>query len=81
MYTQVGGFILYGLTPPEKRGSLGSNALYVAPGCIGSADADHPYTECSVTQLQGIGVELLTVFMLVFVVLAITDEKRESKVI
>ena len=33
------------------------------------------------TDMQGIGVELLTVFLLVFVVLAVTDEKRESKVI
>ena len=33
------------------------------------------------TEGQGIGVELVTVFMLVFVVLAITDEKREGKVL
>ena len=33
------------------------------------------------TEGQGIGVELVTVFMLVIVVLAITDEKRESKVL
>ena len=69
---KVGGFILYGLTPPKLRSTLGSNALF-CPSLLG------PSSGC-VTQLQGIGVELLTVFLLVFVVLAITDEKRESKV-
>jgi len=64
----VGGYILYGLTPPGLRGTLGSNALFC-----------QPYDGGCVTQLQGIGVELLTVFMLVIVVLAITDCKRESK--
>ena len=69
-YPKVGGYILYGLTPPGLRGTLGSNALFC-----------QPYDGGCVTQLQGIGVELLTVFMLVIVVLAITDCKRESKVI
>ena len=45
-------------------------------GTLGS-NALNPY----VSEGQGIGVELVTVFMLVFVVLAITDEKREGKVV
>ena len=73
----VGGYILYLLTPPYLRSSLGSNALHKENStCYGTA-LDCPY---NVTQLQGFGIELMTVFLLVLVVLAITDEKRESKV-
>ena len=65
------------MTPPYLRSSLGSNALHKENAtCYGTA-LDCPY---NVTQLQGFGIELMTVFLLVLVVLAITDEKRESKV-
>ena len=68
----VGGYILKGLTPTELQKTLGSNALHNST-CTGD--------DCNkVTQLQGFGVELLTVFLLVLVVLAATDDKRESKV-
>lgn len=67
---------MLGLTPPNLRGTLGSNALHAAPAnCTGD--------DCfggNVTQIQGFGVELLTVFLLVLVVLAVTDERRDNQV-
>ncbi len=74
----VGGYILLLLTPHHLRKTLGSNALHTdGANCTDGECADNGY---NVSQLQGFGVELMTVLLLVLVVLAVTDERRKNSV-
>jgi glycerol uptake facilitator-like aquaporin len=91
-YSQAGAGILYGLTPEQyaQDRKLGTNQLWTPlvnssmcqddlnGSLIIENNCNGGLTQQNVTIAQGFGIELITTFVLVLVVLSLTDPNAEK---